>query len=331
MTVPQADPLHGGGTVIGPPATGRDLAVVVQGGGMRGTYSISALAELDRRGLLPRVHTAAGTSAGGMNVAYFAAGQAEMGIGVYTDLISNRRFIHFLRRPIIDIDFLVDDILKREARLDVDPVLAGQPVVRTLLADARTGLGREFVASEIADEHVLFEVLRAGSALPLVFGREIPVGDGAYVDGGLAETIYTSWLADSPLSDVIVILTRPLDYAVPSPGPLHAAAIRTLARLAGHSPGVRAALSTPDRPFADLLRTLGEPRRVEDAGDDPIRVWVVAPTDRERLCGRLTTDRGRLVETAELAREDVGRALASGPLVMPRRALLSPLGPRRIP
>lgn len=331
MTSPDSGEDAGVDAGLRPTGAGKDLAVVVQGGGMRGTYSIAALAELDRLGVRPRVHTVAGTSAGGMNAAYFASGQAEEGIGVYTDLISNRRFIDYLRRPVIDIDFLVDDILKREVRLDVDTVLAGEPVVRTLLADVRTGLGREFVASEVADERTFFEILRAGAALPLVFGREIAVGDSAYVDGGLAETIYTSWLADSPLTDVIVILTRPLDYRVPSPGPLHAAAIRTLAGLAGHSPGVRTALGTPDRPFADLLRTLQHPPRAEDAEDDPVRVWVVAPSDRDRLCSRLTTDRDRLVGTAALAREDVGRVLEAGPVVMPRRAILSPLGPRRIP
>jgi predicted patatin/cPLA2 family phospholipase len=300
---------------------GREIGIVVQGGGMRGTYSIAALAELDRLGILPLVHTLGGSSAGAMNAAYFAAGQAEVGISVYTDLISNKRFINFLRRPVIDIDFLVDDILKDAVRLDVDRVFHGEIEVRSLIADVATGLGREFTQHDVEDADTLFEVMRAGAALPIVFGREIPIGDTAYVDGGLAETLYTSWLAATPLTDVVVILTRPIGYRPPSPNVVSSAFTRAIAAAAGHSPAVVHALGSKDSTFADRLEVLRRP--VQGADDDPelLRTWVIAPSDTKRLCSRMTTDRELLVETARLAAEDVRASIDRGPVLIPRRAL----------
>jgi len=302
------------------------LGVIVQGGGMRGTYSIAALAELERLGVRPLVHSMGGSSAGAMNAAYFTAGQAEPGVTIYTDFISNRRFINFLRRPIIDIDFLVDDILKAAVRLDVRRVLDSEIQVRALVADVATGLGKEFIQHDVRDEELFFEVLRAGAALPLVFGREIPIGSTAYVDGGLAETLYASWLADSPLTDVIVILTRPVNYVPPSPNAASRAITRALAAAVGHSPAVVEALGSVDDTFARRLEVLRHPltRDATSEGDpDLLRIWVVAPSDSKRLCSRLTTDRGLLLETAELAYQDVRAALERGPIIVPRRVFVA--------
>lgn len=300
---------------------GREIGIVVQGGGMRGTYSIAALAELDRLGILPLVHTLGGSSAGAMNAAYFAAGQAEVGISVYTDLISNRRFINFLRRPVIDIDFLVDDILKDAVRLDVDRVFHGEIEVRSLIADVATGLGRAFTQHDVEDADTLFEVMRAGAALPIVFGREIPIGDTAYVDGGLAETLYTSWLATTPLTDVVVILTRPIGYRPPTPNALSSAFTRAIASAAGHSPAVARALGSKDSTFADRLDVLRRPVQGVDGDPELLRTWVIAPSDTKRLCSRMTTDRELLLETARLAADDVRASIARGPILIPRRDL----------
>jgi predicted patatin/cPLA2 family phospholipase len=298
----------------------RKIGVVVQGGGMRGTYSISALAELDRLGLRPSVHTMGGSSAGAMNAAYFAAGQAEVGVSIYTDHISNRHFVNRLRYPIVDIDFLVDKILKRDVRLDVNQVLSGEIVIRALLADSRTGTGREFTQQNVYDGDMFFEVLRAGAALPLVFGKEIPVGDGTYVDGGLAETLYTSWLRTSALTDIVIILTRPLDFSPPKPGRITARLMRLLSSAVGHSSAVTTALGRVDRTYANRLAALNHPLD-GNVTSDPLRVWVVAPSDAKRLCGRLTTDRGLLRETAELARSDAARAARLEPILVSRHDL----------
>src|SRR6476659_5404086 len=66
-------------------------ALVVQGGGLRGIYSLSALAVLEELGLRDAFSRVIGSSAGAINGAYFLAGQARESISIYTEDLSNRR------------------------------------------------------------------------------------------------------------------------------------------------------------------------------------------------------------------------------------------------
>jgi predicted acylesterase/phospholipase RssA len=68
-------------------------ALVVQGGGMRGVYSMAALAALSEAGHRDAFDVIVGSSAGAINAAYFLAGQADEAVDLYVDQLSNRNFV----------------------------------------------------------------------------------------------------------------------------------------------------------------------------------------------------------------------------------------------
>ena len=84
------------GSKPGARSDGARLALVVEGGGMRGAVSGGALQALHDLGLRDAFDVVYGSSAGAMNATYFLAGQRE-GVTIYSDHIANDRFCDMRR------------------------------------------------------------------------------------------------------------------------------------------------------------------------------------------------------------------------------------------
>jgi predicted patatin/cPLA2 family phospholipase len=95
---------------------GWHLALVFEGGGMRGVVSIAMASAFEDRGLLSAFDSLHGSSAGACGCAYFAAGQSKTGASIYYEDINNKRVINKRRiitaRPIMDTDYLVDVVMR---------------------------------------------------------------------------------------------------------------------------------------------------------------------------------------------------------------------------
>ena len=84
------------GSKPGARSDGAHLALVVEGGGMRGAVSGGALQALHDLGLRDAFDVVYGSSAGAMNATYFLAGQRD-GVNIYSDHIANDRFCDMRR------------------------------------------------------------------------------------------------------------------------------------------------------------------------------------------------------------------------------------------
>src|SRR5215471_14383302 len=107
-----------------PHGDGARVALCVEGGAMRGVISAGMVSALEALGLTHAFDAVYGSSAGAINAAYFVAGQARLGTTIYFEDINNRHFIDLRRtllgRPIVDLGFLLDDVVERRKRLDCD-------------------------------------------------------------------------------------------------------------------------------------------------------------------------------------------------------------------
>lgn len=288
------------------------LACVVQGGGMRGAYSMAVLAELEEMGHTERFSAIYGSSAGAVNAAYFLASRAGEGVGAYIDRLPVKHFIDPVRiRPIIDIDYLVDEILTHKGPLDSAAVFDSPTDLVVFVTNATTGEGERF---HVGDGRVpLMELFRATAAVPIVFGREVEIDGQRYCDGGLFDQVPLREAVNDGCPNILVILTRPLDHVVTRMTLAERLFMRSLARLVGHSPGVVRLLGT------DRVRM----RWVMDvvSGKDialPANVWVIAPSDGAVPARRLTRSKRHLRATTASARSDVQRALEHGPVARAR-------------
>jgi predicted patatin/cPLA2 family phospholipase len=279
-------------------------ALIVQGGGLRGIYSMSALATLEELGLRDSFSFVIGSSAGAINGAYFLAGQAREGVGIYVDDLSNRHFISPLRFwKIVDVDYMVDVALKQRHPLDIDAMLAAPAPLYTVLTDAETA--QAAVVSNRDPEIDIYEAFRATGALPVLYNRRVLVGDRRYIDGGIAEQVPLAEAIRRGASEALVILTRGAGHRRVDRSPVYRAGARLLSF--GQSRAIRAKVGVVDEVYNAAMETL----EAKNGTHTSCTTWSLWPSDLQQLVGRTTKDVAALRACAELARTDM-MALLSG-------------------
>ena len=238
------------------------IALAVEGGAMRGVISAGMASALESLGLTDAFDAVYGSSAGAINAAYFLARQAALGTTIYYEDINSPRFIDlkraFLGRPIVDLGFLLDDVIVRRKRLDTELVLASRSPLAVLATDvdARTAC----VLRGFADRHSLFDALRAGATMPVVAGDPREVGGLRYLDASLSEPIPVPAAERDGHTHILVLMTRSgAMNAQPSAFDRYFVAPR-LRRL---SPALAAQYMTRAVPYAAVLRCI-------DAGTGPL-------------------------------------------------------------
>jgi Patatin-like phospholipase len=113
------------------------VGLVVQGGGMRGVYSMAVLAAFEEMGWTRCFDHVAGASAGAMNGAHFITGQAGYGVETYIDYLSNRKFIDFFRlKKLVDLDYMIDDLVRHVRPFNLPALLDASTELHIALADA---------------------------------------------------------------------------------------------------------------------------------------------------------------------------------------------------
>jgi predicted patatin/cPLA2 family phospholipase len=299
------------------PLGARRLALVVQGGGLRGIYSLSALAVLEELGLRNAFSRVIGSSAGAINAAYFLAGQATESLSIYYDDLCNRDFFNPWRlRKRVDIDYMIA-MLKRKHTLDVEAMLAAPATLYTVLTDAETAEGK--VLSNRDPDFEPYQVFHATAALPWLYGKHVQIGERHYIDGGLAGLVpLNEALAKEPPapfpgedtvppSEALVVLTRQVGHRKRPPN----AAIRACARLAplgGPSDAIRDKVCAGDKRYDEVMARLE--REETEAMYGQRQTWTVRPSNLRRLVGRTTTDSTKLRECAAMAQNDTLALLA---------------------
>jgi len=215
---------------------------------MRGAWQIAALAALDAIGAREHVDLVVGSSAGAMNGCYFLAGQARPGVGIYVEYLTGSalpyQFVS-LRRPhkIMDIDWLVDVVLRREVELDVAALRAARARMLITASDLRSGTTALFDARD-GD---LFQVLRASAALPVLYGRCPKVAGLAYSDGGLTAPTPVAQAVAAGATDVLVLSPAVRGHRWESPGPVAGLVTRAWFAGAAGLPGLRTWRAYPTR------------------------------------------------------------------------------------
>jgi predicted patatin/cPLA2 family phospholipase len=187
------------------------LALCVEGGAMRGVVSAGMVAALEQLGLLPVFDYVYGSSAGAINGAFFTAGQAGFGTTIYYENINNKKFIDYRRalsrRPILDLDFLVWNVMKGPKCLDTAAVLRSATKLRAVATSTASGDRRVFGEWTNGDD--LLACLRAGASMPVFAGAPYIYRQESYWDALLSEPIPARVAEQDGCTHLMVLLTRP--------------------------------------------------------------------------------------------------------------------------
>jgi predicted patatin/cPLA2 family phospholipase len=193
-----------------PHADGASIALVVEGGAMRGVISAGMVWALEDLGYGEAFDAVYGSSAGAINAAYFLAGQAGLGTTIYFEDINNDRFIRLARalagRPIVSLGYLLDDVAVRRKRLEVDRVLASATPLTVLATDVDTE--RASALGSFSNAAQLFGALRASATMPVVAGDPFVIEGRRYLDASLSEPIPLPTAEARGHTHVLALLTR---------------------------------------------------------------------------------------------------------------------------
>ena len=195
---------------------GLRIALIIEGGGMRGIISAGMALTLDELGLVPAFDTVYGASAGAITGAWLLSrpeglrGWAEP---AYAKTLIRRSAL--LRgRPVVDIRALIEDLYQTTFPMDFAAVLASPAELHPLATDAATGQSTD-LRPFIGNPAELRLALRASAALPLLAGPPVEFAGRRFYDAGVSESVpYRTALAQGA-THLLILRSR----RAPAPSP----------------------------------------------------------------------------------------------------------------
>ena len=187
--------------------TAAKLGIVIEGGGLRGSFAAGVLDELDRVLPVRPAHVFA-TSSGAPNAAYFATGQIADGVRIWEQHTHGSQLIdlgNLLRSsPVMKVDELVA-VFRDAIQLDAARLAVEGTGVHIAVTDVETGENRVLRATP----DNVFALLTAAMAIPVAYGKVVQVERGLYIDGGFGAPVAIREALALELDRIIVVLTKP--------------------------------------------------------------------------------------------------------------------------
>jgi predicted patatin/cPLA2 family phospholipase len=292
---------------------GLRIALIIEGGGMRGIISAGMALALDELGLVPVFDTVYGASAGAITGAWLLSrpeglrGWAEP---AYAKTLIRRSAL--LRgRPVVDIRALIEDLYQITFPMDFAAVLASPVELHPLATDAATGQSTD-LRPFIGNPAELRLALRASAALPLLAGPPVEFAGRRFYDAGVSESVpYRTALAQGA-THLLILRSRRAPAPSPDGSPPRSARLLARTTLRRETPALRASfLARESRRAADdqLLADYEAASAVTSVPATHPAVFSIRPAADSPAVSRLTTDGAVLRAALEAGRAAAHRAL----------------------
>ncbi|MFL5861479.1 MAG: patatin-like phospholipase family protein [Solirubrobacteraceae bacterium] len=194
---------------------GRRIALVIEGGGMRGVVSAGMTAAIEQLGLREAFDEVHGASAGAFNGAFLLAGQAAYLTALYPHGFGDPSFVNWPdtlrgRRPIFDMDYVVGEVWRHQRPLDVNAILNSGIKLHCTATDVDSAAIVDL--TDLRDGEDIRCAMRASGRLPWLAGPPVHFRGRRWLDATLAEAIPVH-AARTTATDLLVLQTRPRGVA----------------------------------------------------------------------------------------------------------------------
>ncbi len=196
------------GVVAHDKMVGRDTALVLEGGGMRGVFTSGVLDAFMKHGVWFRHVTA--VSAGACNGLSYMSGQPRRARISNIDMLAKYDYIglrHLVTQGcIFDPELLYDRFPNELIPYDYDAYFHCGAVYEMVVTNCNSGRA-EYLSEHSGDRSRLLDIARASSSLPYV-SRIITVDGQPYLDGGIVDSVPVEHALSAGHSRCVVVLTR---------------------------------------------------------------------------------------------------------------------------
>ena len=186
----------------------KKIALVMEGGGMRGAYTAGALTWLIDNGI--EFSSSYGISSGAFYLCGYLMKDKDFLYDCATNGVTDKRYIFLpalLRSgKIVDYDFLFNQILVKEKHMDLAPL-------KDLDREGYIGLYDLSLGKTIyvSTRDITVDLLKASASLPIL-GKLVKVGDKEYFDGGITHMIPIEQAIEDGCEKFLIITTKPENY-----------------------------------------------------------------------------------------------------------------------
>jgi uncharacterized protein (TIGR00369 family) len=280
---------------------GATVALVVEGGGMRGIVSATMAAVIEQEGILGSIDLIVGTSAGAVNAAALAVGNAEAMASSYAEIFASPEFIDMRRiargRPVIDGAAIVSRV---DELFDVSAAVESPWASRLAMVATDVDTGRAEALTGFTDRADLIGSIHASGLLPMLAGDPVLLRGRRWLDGGIVEAVPVLTAASLGATHAIVLATRP-PGTQPAYGATDVVAERYLRRL---NPELAAAYRGRPHRYRETLQ------QVRDGWCHGLSTVALTPRTQDPLPSRLERDQTALRAARAAAAEAARQQLA---------------------
>ncbi|MDE3133935.1 MAG: patatin-like phospholipase family protein [Acidobacteriota bacterium] len=189
---------------------GRRVALVIEGGGMRGVVSAGMTAAIEQLGFTDAFDEVHGASAGAFNAAFLIAGQASYLAGLYQHGFGNPTFVSVRRvlrgRSLFNMDYVVNEVWRTQRPLRTERILQSAIELHCTATDVETAAVVDL--TELRDDAEIRTAMLASARLPWLSGAPVPFRGRMLFDATLAEAVPVH-VPRRTATDMLVLQTRP--------------------------------------------------------------------------------------------------------------------------
>ncbi len=184
-------------------------ALIIVGGGYRSAYYFGVMKVLHEMGIANDFDTYVGISSGSAVLAYFLSEQLNDIHRICEDYVPRRvlynpRNILLRKKPILNLDYLVDEVFQQHVPLDVSKILNSQKEFIIPVMHYETGIIKYINVKE----HNVFETMKAAMSIPWLTRKFYKIDDQKYVDAGIADQAVVKKFLDDGYSKILVLVTQ---------------------------------------------------------------------------------------------------------------------------
>lgn len=181
-------------------------ALILKGGTMRGAFLVGAMKTIHRQFGVNYFDAIFSTSVGVFEQVFFAANQPDIMENTWREYVHGNQLINFMNplrgKPILDLDYLTDLFQSDKSRLNVDAMKNSYPKLFTIVADYKN---REPILLNLK-EGLVFDIMRASSAVPIIYPKKVIINSNRYVDSLIVPKIKLQKFIHNSLKDYDEVL-----------------------------------------------------------------------------------------------------------------------------
>ncbi|MEM9061848.1 MAG: patatin-like phospholipase family protein [Pseudomonadota bacterium] len=186
------------------------VALVAEGGAMRGVFAGGMVSALEAEGYTSCFDLMVGASAGACALAYLRAGQARFGTRMFYEDLNTGVFFRPRRMlaggPVLSIDYLVDRVFAVIKQLDIGALNAPGATLYVTGTDIDRVETVDFNLSDYPGRTL--DILRATARMPLVSEAPVHLDRRRLLDGALLSPLPTDRAISYGATHVLALLTR---------------------------------------------------------------------------------------------------------------------------